>query len=360
MQSFFTTIGIGALLVVLIFCVLFLQARSEVPQPVDFLMSMKSALNSPTALADGLTDADGDLTADAPQDSGELLDPDTLVFEVLGADLEREREHWSDFIAHLEKATGKKVELAVRTPPQDASPSNPTPPALQQARDFRDGKLHLACVNTGAVSLAVNLGGAMPFCVMAANDGDYGYEMEIIVPAKSAVKSPAQLKGARKVLFASAYSHSAFKAPLMTLWKEFNLQPERDFTPVFVAGQEAAIKEIGTGRGDAAPVASDLLQRLLAQDVVKADAIRSIYKSPAYPPACFAYAHQLQPELAAKVKAAFLDYDWKGTSLEKAYAAAHQSKFVATTYKDAWASVREVEAQAASLIPVAKPVAKAP
>jgi len=71
-----------------------------------------------------------------------------------------------------------------------------------------------------------------------------------------------------------------------------------------------------------------LLKRLIASGEVDAKAIRTIYESSSFPPACFGYAHQLKPELAEKIKKAFFDFKWKGTSLEKAYAAAGQSKFV--------------------------------
>ena len=342
--------GIPAVLIVLaVFAWLYNQAQQTAP-PVDFLASVQKALQTPTKLSAGLVDVDGDLVADPLSDAAAQLDPDTLVFEVLGSNLEREQEQWADFTKHLETVTGKKVQLILRPETTGVAPANAVAPAVQQARDLRAGKIHLACLNTGAVSLGVNEGGAVPFCVMAGDDGKFGYEMEIIVPAKSTAQKASDLKGSQRVLYTSLYSHSGFKAPLSILWDEFDLQPERDYTPVFTVGQEKAIEEIMAGRGDAAPVASDFLQRTLSRKEAKADAVRSIYKSKSFPPACFAHGHQLKPELAAKVKQAFLDFDWKGSSLEKAYAPAHQTKFVAVAYKDAWQSVREVEEKIAGLL----------
>jgi phosphonate transport system substrate-binding protein len=205
-------------------------------------------------------------------------------------------------------------------------------------------------LNTGAVTLAVNEGGAVPFCVMADDDGKFGYDMELIVPAKSSVQKVDQLKGSQKLLFTSTYSHSGFKAPLTILWKEFNLRPERDYRAVFSNDQEQAIKDIAAGRGDAAPVAGDLLQRAISRGVIDAAAIRSIHSSKAFPPACFAHAHQLKPELVQKIKTAFLEFPWQDSSLQKAYAAAKQSKFVPVSYKDDWKSVREVEEHLSSLV----------
>lgn len=340
----------AVLIVLAILGLLYAQAQRESPSPLNFLAIVKVALRSPKRLAQNFADKNGDLVADAPEDPTQWLDPETLEFEVLGRDLQMESSQWSDFVSHLQQVTGKQVHLTLRPEPTELSASEAIPPTLQQARDFRDGKIHLACLNTGAVTLNVNEGGAVPFCVMADEAGKFGYEMEIIVPAKSRVTKVAQLKGAEKVFFASMYSHSGFKAPLMILWKDFGLQPERDYTPVFASGQEDAIKVIAANSGDAAPVASDLLRRIISRGEVAEDSIRSIYKSKAFPPACFAYAHQLKPELAEKVRSAFLDFQWAGTSLEKAYAAARQSRFVQASYKTDWQSVREVEDHVSSLL----------
>lgn len=338
----------AALVVIGIFAWLYNAAQRETPGHVDFLASTKVALLAPTTLAEGLTDKDGDLVADAPTATTELLDPETLVFELLGQNLEREQEQWADFVQHLQTVTGKPVKLQLR--PDSKQVADAVPPPLQLARDLRAGTVHLAALNTGAVALGVNVGGAVPFCVMADKDGKFGYEMEIIVPANSSVQKVAELKGSQRLLFGSTYSHSGFKAPLITLWNEFNLQPERDYTPVFTASSEQAIADIAAGRGDAAPVASDFLQRVLSRETIKPDSIRSIYKSKPFPPACFAYAHQLQSELAGKLKIAFLEFEWRDTSLEKAYAPAHQSKFVPVTYQADWTAVREVEERAAALL----------
>lgn len=84
--------------------------------------------------------------------------------------------------------------------------------------------------------------------------------------------------------------------------------------------------------------------------MIDAAAIRSVHKSKTFPPACFAHAHQLKPELAQKIKTAFLEFPWQDSSLQKAYAAAHQSKFVPVSYKNDWQSVREVEEYLSSLV----------
>ena len=54
-----------------------------------------------------------------------------------------------------------------------------------QYEAMRSGRLHIAGVNTGGNPVAVSCAGFVPFAMMAAGDGSFGYEMEIIVPADS-------------------------------------------------------------------------------------------------------------------------------------------------------------------------------
>ena len=75
---------------------------------------------------------------------------------------------WADFLDHLEEKTGKEV---VFFPVQNNA---------AQIEAMRSGRLHIAGFNTGSNPLAVNCAGFNPFTIMAAEDGSFGYEMEII------------------------------------------------------------------------------------------------------------------------------------------------------------------------------------
>jgi phosphonate transport system substrate-binding protein len=278
-----------------------------------------------------------------------LLDPETLIFGVLGPDLEKEQERWGDFIVHLENTTGKKIQLESMETTSTALAEVSAKASLGRTPDVRQGKLHIVSMNTGAVPLYVNEGGVVPLCVMAQNDGSFGYKMKIIVSSKSSITQVKDLQGHR-FTFSSLHSHSGFHAPLATLWKEFNLRPERDYSPVFAGNQESIIQMVGKGEIVAAAVASDLLQRLEARGDINKDDYRSLYQSKTFPPACYGYSHRLAPELADKVKAAFLEFKFAGTSLEKAYGPAGQTKFVPIVYKADWASVLETNEFVSTLL----------
>jgi phosphonate transport system substrate-binding protein len=274
------------------------------------------------------TDADGDLVADPPKDA---VDPATLAFAPLaGASAETEAT-WKEFLDHLAKVTGKKVEFKTAEF------------ADEQLQMLTEGQLHVTGFNTGFVPAAVNTAGFVPVCVMAAADGSWGYEMEFLVPADSPVKSAADIKG-KKLTLTAASSHSGYKAALVTLRDEFHLQPGRDYDFHVSGGHDQSIRSLTQkGGSQVVSVANDMLRRAEARGDVKKEQYRSIYKSKKFPPACFGHVYNLKPELAAKVKEAFLGFEWKGSGLEKSYQPAGLAKFVPVNYKDDWKYVREID-----------------
>src|SRR4029077_9570112 len=127
---------------------------------------------------------------------------------------------WDGFVDYLAKTTGKK---AVFFPVQSNA---------AEIEAMRSGRLHVAEFNAGSNPSGVNCAGFVPFAIMGAQNGQFGYEMEIIVPADSPIKTPADLKG-KRVGLTEPTSNSGYKAPLAILKADFNLEPDRDFTAVF-------------------------------------------------------------------------------------------------------------------------------
>jgi phosphonate transport system substrate-binding protein len=177
---------------------------------------------------------------------------------------------------------------------------------------------------------------------MATADGVSTYQMEIIVPADSPIKTLDDLKGHELVL-TDPGSNSGFKAPLVLLSKDNGLLPGRDFTIRYSGEQEHSIKGIATKQYQAAAVANDVLKRALAVGDIQKEQYRSIYKSENFPTAGFGYVYNLKPDLAAKVKAALLSFPWKGTGMEKEFEPGGQAKFVPVDFKNDWALVRRID-----------------
>ena len=274
-------------------------------------------------------DRDGNMLADPPTDAGAYQDPKTLFFSYTPVeDPAVYAEVWAGFIEHLSRETGKPVKFF------------PVQSYAAQYEAMRAGRLHVAGVNTGGTPVAVNCAGFVPFAMMAAADGRYGYQMEIITWPGSGIQTPADLKG-RKLAFTSPTSNSGFKAPSAILEKEFGLKAEQDFTPVFAGKHDSSILGVANKDYDAAAIANVVLHQMVQRDVVKADAVTSIYKSETFPTTAYGYAHDLDPALAAKITAAFMSFPWEGSALKAEFA--DEDQFIAVDYQRDWAMVREID-----------------
>ena len=285
---------------------------------------------APRGLDPRFADNDQDLVADVPSDLTQQFSPEKLIFAyVAGPDAEEERAAWQDLVAHLARVTGKPVEVAAFH----------TTSEQLEALDKR--ALHITGLNTGAVPAAVASAGFVPVCTFGKEDGSFGITMQMIVPAKSALQKITDLKG-RTVAFTTRDSNSGCKAALALL-RDNNLLPFRDYLWKFSGGHEESIKGVAEGRYDAAPVASDLLQRAITGGVINSDDVRVLYESEKFPPATVGYAHYLAPELAAKIREGLSGFQPEGTSLEKLFRSSNATRFVPVSYKQDYALIRRID-----------------
>ena len=148
----------------------------------------------------------------------------------------------------------------------------------EQLAALKKGELHITGLNTGLVPVAVERDGFVPLCTLGRADGTFGYTMEILVPAGSAIKEPKDIKG-HKVTFTRPDSNSGCKAPFVLLMEEYKLMPERDYQWNFSLGHEDSIKRIAAKEIEVAPVASDILARMVEKGEVDPASVVSIYKS---------------------------------------------------------------------------------
>lgn len=277
-------------------------------------------------------DRDGDLTADTPTDASKLKDPSTLVFAYTPVeDPAVYKEAWADFLIHLEKETGKKVQFF------------PVQSNAAEIEAMRSGRLHIAGFNTGSNPLAVNCAGFNPFVIMARKDNTFGYEMEILTYPGSGIEKVEDIKG-KTLAFTAPTSNSGFKAPSALLKAEFDMVQDRDFKPVFSGKHDNSILGVANKDYPAASIANSVKMRMISRDVIKADQVKVIYKSQTFPTTGFGVAHDLTPELKAKIKNAFLNFKWEGTSLEKEFSKSKEGKFLEMTYKKFWDVIRKIDA----------------
>ena len=281
------------------------------------------------ALDKAYCNRNGDLVADLPTDAKQIINPPAIIFSYTPVeDPAVYQKAWDGFIKHMEKTTGRRVVFF------------PVQSNAAQYEAMRSGRLHVAGVNAGGNPTAVNCAGLVPFAMMAAKDGSFGYEMEIIVPADSAIQTPADLKG-RKVAFTAPTSNSGFKAPSAILKADFGLEAKRDFEPVFSGKHDNSILGVANKDYEAAAVANTVLNRMLDRKAYDPKKIRSIYKSETFPTTGYGYAYNLDPQLVEKVKLSFFTFSWEGSALKNEFR--KEDKFVPITYKKDWAVIRKID-----------------
>ena len=275
-------------------------------------------------------DRNFDQVADLPLDPKDWVDPKTIIFTYTPVeDPAVYANIWQKFVEHLEKHTERKVVFF------------PVESIAAQLEAMRSGRLHVAGFNTGSNPIAVSCAGFVPFAMHAKNDGSFGYEMEIIVKDDSPIQSPSEIKG-KTLAFTSPTSNSGFKAPSAILKGEFDLIAERDFTPTFSGKHDNSILGVYNGDYEIASVANSVLQRMERRGVIEKGKLRAVYRSPTFPTTGYGHAHNLHPELAAKIKTAFFTWEFDRDPLyKKEFAKA--DRFIGIRHMNDWAVIRQID-----------------
>ncbi len=279
------------------------------------------------------TDANSDMVADTPTDPSKLTDPDTLIFAYTPVeDPAVYAKVWAEFLDHLAKVTGKKVQFF------------PVQSNAAQLEAMCAGRLHVAGFNTGSNPIAVACSGFVPFTMMASKTGEFGYEMEIITYPGSGITKVEDIRG-KKMAFTSETSNSGYKAPSALLGSQFKLVAGKDYEPVFSGKHDNSILGVANKDYPAAAVANSVMKRMIARGVVKPEQIKSIYKSQTFPTTGYGYVYNLKPELAEKIKEAFRTFNWEGTALLKEFRTSEppQEAFIPITFKENWNVIRQVD-----------------
>ncbi|GHU07954.1 phosphonate ABC transporter substrate-binding protein [Betaproteobacteria bacterium] len=270
-------------------------------------------------------DANQDLVADPPTDPKKFRDPNTLVFAFTPVeDPSIYEKLFQPFMGHLSQCVGKKtVFFAVQ--------SNSA-----EIEAMRSGRLHIAAFSTGPTNFAVNIAGAVPFAIRGTADVPEGVAIQLIVRKDSPYKLITDLKG-KKVAHTSPSSNTGNLAP-RALFPPLGLTPDKDYQVIFSGKHDQSILGVKSGDYDAAPVASDILQHMTERGVVGADDFTILYTSEKFPTDAYAYAHDLEPKLAEKIKKCFYDYRIP-PEMAKGLGG---DRFLPADYKRDWDIVRKV------------------
>ena len=273
-------------------------------------------------------DADGDLVADAPTDESQWVDPDTLFFAYTPVeDPAIYEDIWDPFIQHLAEVTGKDVRFF-------AVQSNSA-----EVEAMRSGRLHIAGFSTGPTPFAVNLAGAVPFAIMGNESGRFGYTLQVYVRNESDIQEITDLAG-KVVAHTAPTSNSGHQAP-SALFPRLGVVPGEDYEIVFSGSHDNSILGVVAGDYDAAPVASEVVERMAARNLYDPDEVRIIYETSPFPTTSYNYVYNLHPDLVAKIEEAFFSFDFTGTALGDEFEGLTQ--FVPIDYQTDWEIIRQIQ-----------------
>lgn len=273
-------------------------------------------------------DANGDLVADAPEDPSKLVNPDTLVFAYTPVeDPAIYKDIWAPFLAHLEEVTGKDVRFF-------AVQSNSA-----EVEAMRSGRLHIGGFSTGPTPFAVNLAGAVPFALMGSEDGRFGYTLQVYTRKDSGIDEMTDLKG-KRIAHTSPTSNSGNQAP-RALFPGLGVTPDEDYEVTYSGSHDQSMLGVVAGDYDAAPVASEVVDRMAERGLYNPDEVKIVWESKPFPTTSYAHAHNLDPKLVEKIKEAFFSFDFEGTALGEEFTGV--SKFIPISYKEDWDVIREIQ-----------------
>ena len=274
-------------------------------------------------------DENNDLVADTPKDSGQWLDPDTLIFSYTPVEDPSVYENvFTEFMTYLSKQTGKRVKWYGAES------------YAAQVEAMRSGRLHVAGISTGPTVFGVNLAGYVPFSIMCKGDGTFGYKLQLITHRDTDIQKVSDLKG-RKVAHVTPSSNSGNQAP-RALFKNMGVVPDEDYKVIYSGKHDNSIMGVANKDYDAAPIASSVLDRMVTKGIVKRSDLRVIWESQPFPTTSYGLAHNLHPNLQATVRKAFLTFDWSGTGLEEEFGK-QADQFCPITFKIEWNPIRLIQ-----------------
>lgn len=273
-------------------------------------------------------DANKDLVADTPTDPKRLKNPSVIVFTYTPVEDPAVYEKtFKPFTDYLGQCLNKRVVFF-------QVQSN-----AAQVEAMRSGRLHVGGFSTGPTAFAVNLAGGVPFAVKGDAKGYQSYNLIVVVKADSPIKSMADLKD-RKVAHTAPSSNSGNLAP-RALFPKLGVTPDKDYKVLYSGGHDRSVLGVRTGDYDAAPVASDVFERMVSRGTIKENEFRIVWRSAPFPTSSFVYAHDLEPKLRDSMLKCFYDYRYT-PEMQKAFDGA--DRFVPITYQKDWAVVRDVAA----------------
>ena len=116
---------------------------------------------------------------------------------------------------------------------------------------------------------------------------------------------------------------------------------DRDFEPIFSGRHDNSILGVLQGDYEAAAVANQVIDQVLARGFGSRDDLRVLYRSESFPTTAYGVSNRLEPELATLVQRAFRTFEWAGSALDAEFQ--EEDGFIDITYDEHWDVIRRID-----------------
>jgi phosphonate transport system substrate-binding protein len=257
----------------------------------------------------------------APEQGAADPEAETLKFAVVPAgDTDRMIADFGRVAEAVAKEVGMKAEVVEATDYGAV------------IEDLARGGVDIAWFGPASYFFAKEEAGAQAFAVGESEEGGTAYHSICLVPAGSPIRSLEDLKG-RTVALVDPASTSGSIVPTGLILEKFGQLPDQLFGQVVYAGShDAAFERMLQKQVDACFCQDITLKERLEEGKIKESDVRIIETSDPIPGSPLCLREGLEPELAEKIKAAFIGLEESGVSL-KVQGQGDFVRFVATDDK---------------------------
>jgi phosphonate transport system substrate-binding protein len=196
---------------------------------------------------------------------------------------------------YLENKLGKEIELIVTT---DYS-------SMIEAMRF--GRIDLGYFGPLSYVMAKSKSDIEPFAAMVV-DGKPTYRSILIAHAGSDVETYADIKG-KKMAYGDRASTSSHLIPKTVLLETAGLEAGADYEAHFVGSHDSVAVNVANGNAQAGGLSEVIFDHVMDRGLIDRDNVRVLGYSDEFPQYPWAMRSNLNPELKAAVREAFLSID---------------------------------------------------
>ncbi|MHC5225237.1 phosphate/phosphite/phosphonate ABC transporter substrate-binding protein [Ignatzschineria sp. LJL83] len=228
-------------------------------------------------------------------DPSEYITPETLVITVPPSEeIYSYNSILSDFYAYLENCLHKKIVFY------------PVYSSEAEIEAMRLGHVHIASFLAGSTIKAMTQAGAVPFAIKGNADGPIQTNMVVIVRQDSPFNTLLDLKN-KRIAHTNTNSSTGYLASQRFFPRE-GLIPNQDYQSIFSGKHYLSIFGVKSGDYDAATIALEVLEKMIADQIIDPDDFRVIYQKGPFPSNIFSYKNTLSPEIQAQITSCFFKF----------------------------------------------------